>query len=212
MFCGPATNPMRWNIQVVEDLLSLDRKGTQCGPFGSLLKRHEYTESGIPVWGIDNVKHNKFIEKGSLFVSNQKFSELKNFSIESGDILISRAGTTGRMCVARPIQSPSIIGTNLIKISLNQLDILPDYFSALFSYCQGRIGQLRASSDDDAYSFINTSALKSLRIPLPPISLQEKFAQVVQKYDRLRTQQREATHQAEHLFQTTLHRAFQGEL
>jgi len=33
---------------------------------------------------------------------------------------------------------------------------------------------------------------------------------VVQKFDCLRTQQREAERQAEHLFQSLLHRAFAG--
>jgi len=35
---------------------------------------------------------------------------------------------------------------------------------------------------------------------VPPLSLPEKFAQIVQKFDRLCTQQREADRQAEHLF------------
>ncbi|HEY9651605.1 MAG TPA: restriction endonuclease subunit S, partial [Coleofasciculaceae cyanobacterium] len=83
---------------------------------------------------------------------------------------------------------------------------------ALFSYFQHRFAHLRASSDEGAYSFINTTVLKSLRIPLPPLPLQEKFAQIVQKFERLRTQQREAERQAEHLFQSLLHRAFRGEL
>ncbi len=39
-----------------------------------------------------------------------------------------------------------------------------------------------------------------------------KFAEIVQKFERVRRQQREATRQAEHLFQTLLHRAFRGEL
>ncbi|GAC1462291.1 MAG: hypothetical protein NVSMB70_08820 [Chamaesiphon sp.] len=51
-----------------------------------------------------------------------------------------------------------------------------------------------------------------IKIYIPPLPLQEKFAQIVQKYERLRTQQREGDRQAEHLFQTILHRAFQGEL
>jgi type I restriction enzyme S subunit len=51
-------------------------------------------------------------------------------------------------------------------------------------------------------------------VPVPDVSLplQEKFAQIVQKFERLRTQQREGDRQAEHLFQTLLHRAFRGEL
>jgi type I restriction enzyme, S subunit len=212
MFGDPAINPMEWKIHFVENLLSSERAGTQCGPFGSLLKRHEYVENGIPVWGIDNLRSNQFVEEGSLFITESKYKELKNYSVELGDILISRAGTTGRMCVANPKQSPSIIGTNLIKVSLDYKKILPDYFTALFSYFPKRVSQLRASGDEDAYSFINTGVLKSLKIPLPPLPLQEKFAQIVQRFERLRAQQQESDRQAEHLFQSILHRAFQGEL
>jgi len=59
---------------------------------------------------------------------------------------------------------------------------------------------------------LNMGLIKDLVMPLPPLSLQETFAQIVQRYERLRTQQREAERQAEHLFQTVLHRAFRGEL
>jgi len=59
---------------------------------------------------------------------------------------------------------------------------------------------------------INGEQIAAIAIPLPSPPLQEKFAQIAQKFDRLRTQQREADRQAEHLFQTLLHRAFRGEL
>jgi type I restriction enzyme S subunit len=49
-------------------------------------------------------------------------------------------------------------------------------------------------------------------IPVPPLLLQKKFAWIVQKFERLRTQQREAERQAEHLFKSLLHCAFRGEL
>ena len=38
------------------------------------------------------------------------------------------------------------------------------------------------------------------------------FQTAVHKFERFRAQQREALRQAEHLFQTLLHRAFRGEL
>ena len=40
----------------------------------------------------------------------------------------------------------------------------------------------------------------------------QELAHTVHKFERLRAQQREAECQAEHLFQTLLHRAFRGEL
>jgi len=54
--------------------------------------------------------------------------------------------------------------------------------------------------------------LETIQVPNAPLPLQEKFAAIVQKFERIRRQQREATRQAEHLFQTLLHRAFSGNL
>jgi len=54
--------------------------------------------------------------------------------------------------------------------------------------------------------------IEEVPVPKVQISLQEKFAAIVQKSYRIRAQQREALRQAEHLFQTFLHRAFRGEL
>jgi type I restriction enzyme, S subunit len=54
--------------------------------------------------------------------------------------------------------------------------------------------------------------IEEISIPQLPIDFQEKFAQIVQRFERLRAQQRESDRQAEHLFQSILHRAFQGEL
>lgn len=208
MFGDPVKNPMRWSAIPVAELLA--EGGIRTGPFGSSLKRHEYVEEGVPVWGINNVRENEFIEDDPLYITQSKYQELTNYAVSTGDILISRAGTVGRMCVARPTQQPSIIGTNLVKVSFNQSRILPEYFTAFFTYFAGKVGRLKTSSDDGAYSFLNPNNLKELLMILPCFDLQNKFLVVAQQFERLRAQQREATRQAEHLFQTLLHKAFTG--
>lgn len=54
--------------------------------------------------------------------------------------------------------------------------------------------------------------MRDLKVILPPLQLQKDFVTIVHKVARLVTQQREAERQAEHLFQTLLHKAFKGEL
>jgi type I restriction enzyme, S subunit len=53
---------------------------------------------------------------------------------------------------------------------------------------------------------LTAAKLSALPIILPPLPLQQKFADIVRRIERLRVEQREA----EHLFQTLLHRAFNG--
>ena len=212
MFGDPATNLKRWKTSSVESLFPTDRAGARCGPFGSALKKHEYVVAGIPVWGIENVQPNRFIEEGSLFITEEKYAQLTNYTVQAGDILISRAGTVGRMCVARPRQSLSIIGTNLIRLALDSRTIQPEYFTALFTYFGEQMGRLRANADEGAYSFMNTTILKSLTIPLPPLPLHREFAARVTEIRALEARQAESRRRLDDLFQCLLHRAFQGEL
>lgn len=88
-----------------------------------------------------------------------------------------------------------------------------EYLWALFSESsfRKRVQQL-ASGSAGSMPNISKEKLLEMLIPIPPFSLQEKFASIVQRFERLRAQQREATRQAEHLFQTLLHRAFRGDL
>jgi len=70
----------------------------------------------------------------------------------------------------------------------------------------------RSLAPDGTQPNLNTGIMGIFPMIVPPLTLQEKFAQIVQRFERLRAQQREADRQAEHLFQTILHRAFRGEL
>ena len=212
MFGDPVTNPMGWRVGRLEDYFSETRAGTCCGPFGSALKKHEYVDDGVPVWGIDNVKPNQFIQKRSLFITPAKFAQLRRYSVEPGDILISRAGTVGRMCVAVPTVERSIIGTNLIRLTLNPGAMTPVYFACLYTFCGDRLPGLRASGDDRSYSFLNTTRLKSLVVPLPPLDLQHRFAAIVQSVEQQKTSQRAHLAELDTLFASLQSRAFRGDL
>ena len=212
MFGDPVTNSRGWHVGPLEDYFSKTRTGTCCGPFGSALKKREYVEDGVPVWGIDNVKPNQFVQNRSLFITPAKFAQLRRYSVESGDILISRAGTVGRMCVATPTVEQSIVGTNLIRLTLDPEAISPVYFASLFTFCGARLPGLRASGDDRAYSFLNTTRLKSLVVPLPPLDLQLGFAAIVESVEQQKASQRAHLAELDTLFASLQSRAFRGEL
>ena len=212
LFGDPVSNSKRWPIRSMSDFFTDPRHGPKCGPFGSALKKQEYIDAGIPVWGIDNVAANRFLEANSLFISESKFSELTAYSVEGGDILISRAGTVGRMCVARPTVTRSIIGTNLIRLSFDVRALEPEYFSTLFTYFPQIAHQLRAASDEGAYSFMNTSILRSLQIPVPPVLLQRRFAELVRAARTLDDRQADSRNKVQKLFESLLSHSFNGTL
>lgn len=211
-FGDPAFNPKRTNVERVGQLLSRKRHGIKTGPFGTVLKKQEYISSGIPVWGIDCIKSGKFEESTSLFISSEKFEELKAYSVENGDILISRAGTVGLMCVARPSAEKSIIGTNLVRVALDTSKILPDYFVSLFNYFGHRIGNLRVNQKEKAYSFLNPAILRELSIPVPPLQAQQEYHDILNRVERLLSKESAISSLQNEICGSLTQRAFRGEL
>jgi type I restriction enzyme S subunit len=207
LFGDPGTNPKDFPLEQVESVFSEKRDGVKCGPFGSALKKHEYVSGGIPVWTVDCIGKNEFFAENCLYITPAKYEELRAYSAENNDILVSRAGTVGRMAIVQTKYPQSIIHSNVIRLSLNPAKCQPVFFVTLMTHFASRVGRLKRGQED-AYSFMNTSTLGELQIPLPPPELQTRFVELVERHERLRSVQRESLRQAEHLFQSLLHQAF----
>ena len=89
---------------------------------------------------------------------------------------------------------------------------MPEFFATLMTHLGAEVGRLRANADEGAYSFMSTTILKALRIYLPPFKLQEEFASRVSEIRAVQTEQSASRCRLDDLFQSMLHRAFQGEL
>lgn len=212
MFGDPLKNPFGFSTDRIGEHLSEERPGTQSGPFGSALKKHEYIDSGIPVWGVDNVQSNEFVDTAKLFISEEKFEQLERYNVEPGDILISRAGTVGRMCIAEPKVDKSIISTNLVRVVLDLESLLPEYFVSLFTYFPHRLGTLKANNKKNAFTFLNPRTLKALEIVIPPIKLQKEYRTLKHAMKSQVSKAEKQLGEMNQLVDSLSQRAFQGKL
>lgn len=177
MFGDPLLNPKQFKMIILEEAFTRHKAGTKCGPFGSALKKHEYVDQGVPVWTMYNIGDNCFIPDGCLFITEKKYCDLEGYSVELGDIIISRAGTVGKMCVVDKLAERSIISTNLIRLSLDKDILEPQFFTFLMTQFPGRVGRLKTGADG-AYTFMNTGILSGLELSYPPAELQRQFLHV----------------------------------
>ncbi|ENS5605447.1 restriction endonuclease subunit S [Vibrio mimicus] len=209
MFGDPVTNPKGFPVKVLSQLYIDPKNGTKCGPFGSALKKEEFVDEGIPVWNMDNISlSGNFKDEPKLWVTEEKFNEIDAYSVIDGDVIISRAGTVGKMGVVRTKYSSSLISTNLIRVRFSE-DLLPEYFVALMTYCKGRVGRLK-TGPDGSFTHMNTGILDKLEFPYPPVELQRKFLKLLADTEKYLDKMPPS--QLNDLFNSLSQKAFSGQL
>ncbi|MFU8832397.1 MAG: restriction endonuclease subunit S, partial [Wenzhouxiangella sp.] len=211
MFGDPVINPKGFPVVELSRFYLNGKEGTKCEPFGSALKKGEITESGVSVWNMDNIDPSgRMALPFRMWITEQKFRQLEAYAVKDGDIIISRAGTVGKMCVAKTGKTPSIISTNLIRVRLGP-DLLPIYFVSLMTYCKGRVGRLK-TGPDGAFTHMSTGILDKLKFPYPPLELQQRFATIVQSVEQQKSRLRAHLDELDTLFASLQARAFAGDL
>lgn len=192
--------------------LALNKKGAfKIGPFGSSLKKSELVSSGIPVAGIENVLPNEFVKGFRRFITPQKFDELSDYEILLGDVLVTTMGTIGRAAVVPPNLERTIFDSHLFRMRVDINQVYPSYLCYAVN-SDIVVRQLNRMARGSIMDGLNTTILKECVIPLPPLLEQERIVKVLDQASGLCAQQREAMRQAEHLFNTLLHKAFASEL
>jgi type I restriction enzyme, S subunit len=186
------------------------------GPFGTMLKKFEHMRTGVPVLGIENIGDGRFIPGTKIFVSEEKADKLQPFTVETGDVIISRSGTVGEICEVPDGIGKALISTNLLRVSLNK-DVVDSQFFVLMFQGGGTVkSQVKELCKGSSREFLNQDILKSIIFPICSIDEQRTVvAEIASKLSRVEKLLEEIDNHfesAETLRQSILRKAFCGEL
>jgi type I restriction enzyme S subunit len=203
---------MKWRQCTVEEIASNGKRGVTTGPFGTQLGTEDFVSDGPEVFGTYSLgEGNSFQPGGKKRISSTKFTELARFNVLPDDVLISRSGTVGKVCVV-PNRAPTgIVSYHLIRVRLRSDACNPLFFVQFLRNADLAGVGLSQRGKGAIMDSINAGIVATFRVQLPPLPLQQKFAALVERVERLRAVQRESLRQADHLFASLLHHAFAGE-
>ena len=168
----------------IESVLADVPNAARTGPFGSQLLVSEFTDSGIPVLGIDNVVSNTFTWGARRFVSPEKYAELERYTVRPGDVMVTIMGTTGRVAIA-PDDLPLCISTkHLCTLSLDQQQMRPSYLWACLRWDPEVRAQTQRESKGAIMEGWNMGIVKGLMVSKPSMVTQLKFEALLARIDK----------------------------
>ena len=202
MFGDPITNPKGWNTCELREGIKEIKYGTSTPPV--------FSEEGIPFVRATNIKAGRIIENDMKYISEEEAKKIEKCKLALGDTIIVRSGAnTGDNAFVSEEYVGAYGGYDIIvklneKINYIFLNAILNsvYRDIIIQPLTRRAGQ----------PHLNSEQIQSLVIFMPPIELQNQFADFVKQVDKLKFEMEKSLKELEDNFNSLMQKAFKGEL
>jgi len=175
-----------WEEISIDDLKADKNNAIAMGPFGSRIKKENFTDSGIPVIKGGNLNGDFILEDDFDYLTIDKADELSTSNAFRRDIVITHRGTIGQVGII-PDNSKHeryVVSQSQLKVSLDESRV-NSYF--VYYFLRAPIGQHRLLSNASqvgvpAIAQASTS-VKSILVPVPKIEVQDKIVEILLSLD-----------------------------
>lgn len=164
------------------DLVEAKMASLQTGPFGTALKAAEYSDSGVPLISVREIRAGHVeLHADTPRVGPETTARLRKFLLETGDIVFGRKGGVDRNARISESQDGWFLGSDGIRLRLSE-----EIDSSFVGY-QLRSPEVRAwliqHAGGSTMPSLNQRILHALPLSIPPLEVQRKVAIVLGSFD-----------------------------
>ena len=138
-------------------------------------------------------------------------NEQVKFSLRHGDLLVCEGGEIGRCAIWKGEKEDIYFQKALHRVRVDSELIKQEYLQyVLLRYSM--FGGFKNVTSKATIAHLTGEKLKETYIPVPPLSLQNKFASIVDKVEAIKAKYHVSLDELENLYGSLSQRAFKGEL
>lgn len=209
MFGDPVTNPKGWKTIPLDEIADIHSGITK----GRKVKEQALTE--IPYMRVANVQdgHIQIDDVATIAITEE---EKERYMLLKHDILLTEGGDPdklGRGAVWQAQVDPCIHQNHIFRVRIrNDEEFTPHYLSTLIGSQYGKRYFLIAAKQTTGIATINKTQLKEFPVLVPPIQLQKKFSNIVEKIEFQNQKIKDNELIIDKLFSSLTQHAFRGEI
>lgn len=177
MFGDPVENEKGWEVKTLGDICEITSS--------KRVFANEYVDTGVPFYRSKEVieKSKQLPISVELYISESHYNKIKSsFGVpQIGDILVTAVGTIGKIWVVDTNEPFYFKDGNLVWLR-NIKGAHCEYFRYSIYYLIDEYKKVNANGA--AYNALTIAKLKLMHCPLPPLSLQQSFAQKIEQIEQ----------------------------
>ena len=207
MFGDIKTNDKNWEIKKFHEIISILTDYHANGSYKILKDNVElldFKEYALMIRTTD-LENNNFIQ-GVKYINEKAYNFLKKTKIFGGELIINKIGSAGNVYLMPYLNIPVSLGMNQFMIRLKK-----DY-SNIFYYklltTEYYTNVIKSNVQGAVTKTITKEAIKNIDIIIPPIELQNKFAERVEKIEKLKFEIEKSIEIAQNLYDSLISKYF----
>ena len=150
------------------------------------LTKKEYLSNGeyYLITGVD-FKNEKIDFKNCFYVTKERYNQDENIKVKINDILLTKDGTIGKVAIVDKLEKPATLnsGVFVLRPKVNNLNVTYLMHSLISEDFKKFIDDIKIGA---TVPHLNQAALLKYKLILPPIELQNKFAERIEKIEKLK--------------------------
>ena len=179
MFGDPVTNPLGWEEHRLDEYIDYLTSGSRGWA------QYFVDEENELFITIKNVKNNHITLDNIQYIEAPDNKEAERTKVKAGDLLISITADLGRTGVVDTdiAEKGAYINQHLSLVRLDKIRVNPLYVS-YFLETEGGKMQFETKNQNGVKAGLNFDAIKSLKILVPPLDMQESYLDFVKQVDK----------------------------